>query len=198
MEIIKKVGNETIEISQDTNCESPRLWDNLSTMIFFGNHKHLGDSHDIELPSFNSRQDFIEGGAEILKKKLNVASISPVHLYSHSGTCIGTSDGYPFNCPWDSGTIGFVVVTKEDIRENWNIKRVTKQYIQEAQKIANSEVEVLNYWISGEVYSYTILDEDENIIDSCGGFFGDDMNTNGMKEYIDEKFHNSLDIEVGE
>lgn len=191
------VENETIKIYQDDQAETPRNWDNLAQMVFFGNHKHLGDKHDIELPSFESREDFKINGAEYLKKKLNVAYICPVNLYQHSGTSISTNSGYPFNCRWDSGTVGFVVVTKEAVRENWSVRNVTKKYREMAEAIAEAEVKTLNTWISGEVYGFQIEDAEGEHIDSCWGFYGDDNNNNGIKDHINEKFYEALEIKVG-
>lgn len=199
MYLIKEatVENETIKIYQDDQAESPRSWDNLSQMVFFGNHKHLGDDHNIELPSFDSREDFKSRGAELLKKIFNIAYICPVNMYQHSGTSISTDSGYPFNCSWDSGTIGFVIVTKEAVKENWSIKRVTKKYKKHAQEIAEAEVKTLNTWISGEVYGYQVEGAEGDCVDSCWGFYGTDNNTNGIKDHIDEKFYEALEIEVG-
>jgi hypothetical protein len=188
------LGNETIKIVNDTDSESPRNWYNLSEMIFFGRHNHLGDKHNINLPDYDSRDSFKIDGAEKISKELDCAVVIPVNLYQHSGTSISTSNGYPFNCRWDSGTIGFVVVTKKDIRENWGIKNVTKKYIKMANDIAVSEVDTLNNWISGEVYGFEVTDENGDHIDSCYGFYGDNLSTNGISEHIEDKWYEGLEI----
>jgi len=191
MEAIKTYTNskgQTLEIFQDSLIESPREWDNLAKMIFFGNHSHLGDNHSVELSDYNSRDEFMEQGAEDVKRILKAAVVLPVHLYQHSGTGISTSYSYPFNCPWDSGTCGFVVVTKEDIRKEYNIKNVTKKLIEQATKIAIGEVETLNQYISGDVYGFELKDQEDDVIDSCWGFFGSDISTNGILEYVDEEW----------
>lgn len=189
-----KVGNETLKIKQDYNPESPREWDNLSQMIFTGNYRHVGDKHEVPFDSgYESRQDFIDEGERDLKKIIkDVVVCKAVHLYSHSGEAISTSYSGQFACRWDSGTIGFMIVTKADIRENWGIKRVTQKYIDKAEEIADAEFKTLAHYVSGEVYGFTIEDEDENETDSCWGFYGYNFMTNGLSDYVEKKFHEEL------
>lgn len=186
----QKVMNQTIKIVQDESPESPREWDNLTKMIFFGNYRHLGEEHDfIRNQSFNSRDEFITCGEDILRKEVkDIAICYAVHVYNHGGVSISIDDEYPYNDRWDSGTIGFVIITKEDIRKNWGIKNVTKKYIEQADKILRGEVKTLNYYISGEVYGFIIEDENGEHIDSCYGFYGSDIKTNGIAEHIGEEF----------
>ena len=37
-----------------------------------------------------------------------------------------------------------------------------------------------------------VEDEDENVIDSCYGFFGDDIEKNGISDYLEEKYVKAL------
>jgi len=197
MEIVRefKSNGKVLKIVRDESPESPREWDNLTKMIFFGNYRHLGEKHDfIKNQSFNSRDEFIVEGENILRKEIkDIAICYPVHLYNHGGVSISIDYEYPYTDRWDSGTIGFCIITKEDIRKNWGIKNVTKKYIQHADEILRSEINTLDNYISGEVYGFIIEDEDGNHIDSCFGFYGFDIKTNGMLEYIqDEEFANQL------
>lgn len=185
-----KVGNETVKIVQDNSCESPRDWDNLAMMVFAGGHSHLGDSHNVNFNQFfSSRHDFIERGEEIVRKHFkDVAICYPVHLYEHSGTSISIDYSGQYTCRWDSGTIGFAIVTKEAIRHNFGIKRVTKEYIEKADRILKGEIETLNQYVQGEVYGFEVEDEDGNYVDSCYGFYGSDIETNGIADYLEKKY----------
>lgn len=176
-----------LKVIQDSDVESPRNWDNLSKMIFFGKHKDLGDRHSESLETpFDSRQDFMERGAATLAKQMGAAVCLPVHLYDHSMIGISTSYTYPYNCPWDSGTCGFVVVTKEAIRKEYGKKRVTKELIEKATAIAKGEVETLNQYISGDIWGFSLEDKEGEEIDSCWGFYGSDINDNGMLEHVSD------------
>ena len=189
---IKKVtlkNGDTVEIYQSEGGNPRTEWDNFSHVILFGNYRHLGDKHDITLSDdFESRHDFIERGAEQVAKQFkDVAIILPVHVYEHSGIALSTSMSGQFGCRWDSGTAGFVVVTKEDIRENWGIKRVTQKHIDHARRLMIGEIEVLSHYANGDVYGYSIEDEEGNHIDSCGGFYGWDLKESGMADYLSEE-----------
>ena len=189
MSTVKKatVGNKTVKIVLSEHNESPREWCNLATMVFTGKHKHFGDEHKVDFSEgFSSRQDFIERGEELVRKQIkDVAVCLPVHLYEHSNVSISTNSGYPYNCEWDSGTIGFVVVTKSAIRDNFSVKRVTQEKIDRAIQIAEGEVETLSDYIRGDVYGF-VIEEDGEEVDSCYGFYGDNFETNGIKDYLDD------------
>jgi hypothetical protein len=196
MSTVKKVtvGNKVVRIIQDSCNESPREWCNLATMVFAGKHKGLGDDHQVDFSEgFNSRQDIITRGEELVRKQMkDVAVCIPVHMYDHGNVSISTNSGYPYDCRWDSGTVGFVVVTKSAIRENFGAKRVTQKLIDRATQIAEGEVETLSNYIRGDVYGFDIKDIEGNQIDSCYGFYGVNFETNGMKDYLETELFEAL------
>jgi|688.fasta_scaffold377651_1 hypothetical protein len=171
-------------------AESPREWDNLTKCIFFGNYKHLGDNHNFDFnQEFDSREDFIDRGEDIIKKHFDAVLVKAVHLYEHSGTSISTDYSGNYTCRWDSGTIGFVVITKEDLRTNFKWKVITQKRLNGVMDIINdimdSEIDTLSDYIGGEIYQFSIEDENGNEEDSCGGFYGSDISKNGILDYVD-------------
>jgi hypothetical protein len=167
MQTYKLDNNKTLEIRQDEYPESPRQDDNLSTMICFHGRYNLGDKHDY------SHKDY-SGWAEMetaIIKNEKPAVILPLYLYDHSGITISTS---PFSCKWDSGQIGFIFVSKEKLRKEYNVKRLTQQIIDKAEKVLLAEVETYDLYLRGDVYGYTLLDENDAVEDSCYGYFGDE------------------------
>ena len=173
-----------LKLVQDSSADSPRNWDNLGTMICFHNRYDLGDKH-------NYNADDYSGWGEMEKaiiKEENPAVILPLYLYDHSGISISTS---PFSCRWDSGQIGFILVSKKKALEEIGGKIVTAKLKERIEKQLEGEVETYDQYVRGEMYGFQIVDENDDIIDSCYGFFGTDFANNGMLDYID---HNLLEV----
>jgi|TARA_R110000851_G_scaffold281736_1_gene435207 hypothetical protein len=181
-----KLGNKTLEIHLSTHEESPREGNNCSTLILTDG---CGDKTDFSFSGgYSSRQDFVEQGEiEIRKHFKDVAVCLSVNRYSHSGTGYSTSNEYPYNCQWDSGTVGFIVITKAQIREHLGITRITKSVIDTIEKFASGEVDTFSQWASGDVYGF-VLKEDGEETDSCWGFYGMDIKTNGILDHIGEEW----------
>jgi hypothetical protein len=118
----------------------------------------------------------------------------PLYLFDHSGITISTK---PFSCPWDSGKLGYIYVSKEKIYEEYGWKVITQKRRELILKYLQSEVNVFDDYVSGNVYCFEIIDKDGNVVDSCAGFFGTDWENNGMKEYVGEEYKHLLnDIEI--
>jgi len=164
IEVIDYKGYK-IEIYPDEMAESPRGegYDNLSTMVCFHGRYELGDKTDLNSDMFNG---WAELEAYLIKEK-KAEIILPLYMYDHSGITISTT---PFSCPWDSGQIGFVYVSKKAIQKEYG--RCTKLARKKAEKVLLSEVETYDQYIRGEVYGYKIM-KDEKEIDSCWSWFGD-------------------------
>ena len=102
----------------------------------------------------------------------------PLYLYDHSGITIATT---PFSCSWDSGKIGFIYITKEKARKEYGWKVMTKKRVEQIENYLQGEVETYDQFLRGEVYRYEVY-EGEEMIDSCGGFFGSDHKESGLYE----------------
>ena len=165
-------------VEYDEYVESPINWDNLCKFIFIGEYSHLGDKHD-----FHETHESFDAHQKHIENKLDVAFITPIYAYVHSGMTISTE---PFSCPWDSGKLGWVVMTKQALRENYGVKRVTKKLIEKAMVHVDGEVKTLDNYIKGNVYWFKIEDENGYEVDSCGGFIGD-IEENGMLEYLSKE-----------
>lgn len=96
--------------------------------------------------------------------------IMPIYLYDHSGISISTA---PFHCAWDSGQIGWIIVSKEDMQKN---------HIEDINGFIEQSVEVYNYYLKGQVFSLicetkstcpTCKKVDYTFVDSFGGFYGE-------------------------
>jgi len=90
--------------------------------------------------------------------------ILPLYLYDHSGLTMNTVG---FSCPWDSGQVGWIYATHDDIRNEYGSLDVEK-----AENLLCAEVEVYDYYLKGQCYGFKLY-EGEKEIDSCFGFYGD-------------------------
>jgi len=165
MDYLKLIGGTmrslTLEIKQDELAESPRQWDNLGKMVCFHGQYDLGDKHTLS----------IEQAKALYEKTVKQGVALPLYLYDHSGITMSTS---PFSCPWDSGQVGFIYADKEMILKMFGKERMGKGMKQTALDSLQKEVEIYDQYLTGDVYFYTIKDEAGEVIDSCGGFFGEE------------------------
>jgi hypothetical protein len=169
----KRIGNYLIEVEQDDNTESPREWDNLGTMICFHGRYNLGDKHEYRSGDYSGWSE----QRKDIEKKEDVCVILPLYLYDHSGITISTS---PFGCNWDSGQVGWIVVSKEHVRKEYNVKRINKELIEKVTKVLEGEVKTYDQYLTGDVYGYRISKvtecdfghEHKEEVDSCWGYYG--------------------------
>jgi hypothetical protein len=171
---VKEIGEYTVKVDYENCPESPREWDNLGKMVCFHKRYSLGDKHNYNP---NDYESFEELKKDILKNE-KVGVILPLYLYDHSGISISTSS---FSCPWDSGQIGFIYTTREEILKNFRGKILTQKLKTSVEQILEKEVETYTKYIEGEVYSFEVLKDDERI-EYCGGYY--DSNE-CMKEGVD-------------
>ena len=179
----------TIKIVQDNNSDSPREWDNLGTIAYKHRNYTLGEE-EIDEPiewledklGLEQKYEYSNGRLEELEEQFYKKFIAlPIYLYDHSGQSISTS---PFGCRWDSGKVGYIYVDKQTVLKEYGGKIVTAKLKERVLGYLQGEVETYNQYISGEVYGFQVLDENEDIVDSCFGFYGLDFKTNGMIDHI--------------
>ena len=132
---------------------------------------------------------------KILEKRFFSKYIAlPLHLYDHSEITMKTT---PFTCKWDSGQIGYIYVTKEKAKKEYNYKRLSKERKDKVLSYLEGEIECFDQFLTGDTYGFIIEDEKGEEIDSCYGFFGSDPNVNGIKDHIPKELHPQLEnIEI--
>jgi len=108
----------------------------------------------------------------------------PLFLYDHSGITMRTT---PFDCPWDSGQVGFIYTTPEKIRECLQVKRLTKKVLAKVDEILVNEVKVYDQYLTGDVWYYWVEDAEGERIDElgCGGFYGSDYALEEARAAVD-------------
>lgn len=99
-------------------------------------------------------------------------------------------------CPWDSGQVGWYIVSKEHIRK-WYGKRLTKKLLERIEHICQCELEEYTNWANGDVYGFTFYRNGE-FVETCGGFYGDydsDDNVKSMRSYFPKDFTDNFTVE---
>jgi hypothetical protein len=144
-------------------------------LICWHRRYRLGDSHQFDSPEAFLRDlagvsDQSDLSMEQLRERAaRKAILLPVFLYDHSGLAMNTIG---FHCPWDSGQVGYVYVTREAAQKEYAAKRVTKALRSKAEDILRGEIVSCDAYLAGRVYGY-IIERDGEEVDACWGFFGD-------------------------
>ena len=164
-------GKISWELRYDSEPLNPREWgfSNLGTCAFGPKHEHLGDVSYSEYRENNNSLDVI---------------VLTVYGYEHGALTISTT---PFSCPWDSGIMGVIYVSKAEVRKWYGWKRITKKREKEVKERLRWEIQILDQYIRGEVYEYTIRWDDES--EYCGGFYELDAARQEV-EHIRDKIKN--------
>lgn len=146
-------------ITHDECADSPRTWDNVGTVALHtraARHYRFGD----ETLDAEYLQELISSG-----EYLHL----PIYLYDHGGITISTAR---FQCRWDSACVGIIYVKRSDlpaIAQQWGHTPWTDEQVLD---ILQSEIAVLDQYLTGDIYHYRIEDDKGNVLDSCGGLYG--------------------------
>lgn len=194
----KRALNITIQL--DNDCENPLNWNDSIKVAYTSNRYILGNEEVNDLSEHI--MDLLEYGDEyrnrmydkygdlkelfnILLERLNKKGYValPVYAYIHSGVTVATT---PFSCGWDSGLSGFTYTKRTDYIKDFGL---TKKNVKNSaiENYLKSNLETFDTWLQGEVYYFAIEDaETDDLLDSCGGFYGTDY-ANGMVEHINHE-----------
>ena len=167
-DLVEKIeqNGKTIEIHYDFDPQSPRENDNLGTILYTSTKYNLGDRRV-------NREEI-----EMIVKNDQFISL-PVYAYIHSGTVLNTTG---FSCPWDSGQCGIIYVSKEAIRKEWKVKKISAKLRAKVIENLRGEIDEFSKFLGGEVYGYIVKGPDGEEYDSCWGFIGLDW----VRQYAKE------------
>lgn len=164
----------SVTLEQETDIDDPRgEYDHFGTMVCFHKRYTLGDKHGMTVEE-----------ATHLERDKNVVSL-PLYLYDHSGITMAVT---PFSCPWDSGKVGFIYVTKNEIRSLFNVKRVTKKLVNEVLDILRQEVTEYDQYLTGDVWCIIEKDTQGNVVDSLGQLYGSKYARKEKDEWVARLF----------
>lgn len=101
----------------------------------------------------------------------DIAICLPLYLYDHSGITI--SHG-AFSCKWDSGQVGWHYIAKAKLEDEFDGDEA------KAMKRLECEIKTYDDYLQGNVWGYVIENEEGDDVDSCWGFYGDELEETGM------------------
>ena len=159
-------GHEIV-IKADSTPDDPRSWDNAGTIVTWHRRYELGD----ERPRIDPQEWLAEHKNDI---------VLPIYMYDHSGITINTTG---FSCPWDSGQVGYIFITRKDAVKEWGKKLCTKDVEKRAIAYLKCEVKTYDDYLTGNVYGYDIDDGDG---DSCWGYYPDESDKMGYEGCLRE------------
>lgn len=181
-----------LKIGYDEYADSPRNWDNLGKICVSNRCKYTSDESGFNGCDVLEWEDAKEDKATLERKGYVVL---PLSVYDHSGVKMyigGKRDA------WDSGQIGWYIVSKDDIRKEYNVKRISKKLLAKVESVMESEINTYDAYMNGNVYNFTLYHNDEEI-DSCGGFYDDDDEYRGfirsMYECLPKMFTDCFTVE---
>ena len=165
----------SVRVLRSSDPLNPRDDDCLGVMVCFHGRYRLGDKHTYRSPDeFHDSPEF--------RKAEKSGLILPLYLYDHGGITMRT---YPFDCPWDSGQVGFIYTNFERYKMFTGKKALNKTSKEKVLKWLHNEVKTYSQYLEGEVYD---LEVDGEIV--CCGFYGTDWTTNGLMDYVPEGMSN--------
>ena len=124
-------------------------FDNLGSMVLYHRRYNIGDKWEYLPGHYKPSSQEFSGWGEMLKyfeKVHDLAVCLPVYMYEHSGIAL---DVEPFHCRWDSGQVGFIFVSKSKLRDEYNVKRLTKSIVEKAKSVLIAEVAKYNNYLQG-------------------------------------------------
>lgn len=167
----EEINDIVIEVLPDYDPMNPREWDNLGHMICWSKKHNLGDTNN----EFNPKDyDSAEELFKAIKEKAEV--VLPLYLYDHTGISmsVGSFVGRAPHASWDSGLVGYIYATKEEI----DAEGIDREKV-DPEDILRTEVEIYDRYIRGEAYGYRTYKNvkcdccghvEQQDLDSCWGY----------------------------
>lgn len=150
---------------------------------------HLDSDSAREIADYMHELMYTEDKAKLCRKYgEEKVFILPVWMYEHSGISLSAGvRSYPYNDPWDSGCLGYAYVWRDVIEANFGH---VDDWKAKAEEIIQSEIETYSSYLNGDCWGYELYSRDdaseewEETDESCWGFYGNDLEENGMVDCI--------------
>ena len=162
----------TCRVVYDPDPTSPDDWDTLGT-IYANSRNHNPQKHTLdEIMVEDSDDCSMHIDPDYIYVRIYAYEHSGIALYHHRS---------PQRCGWDEYLFGVMAVHKDKAAKEFGDPSNVENF-EKIMQCLEGEVECWDMYYRGEVYGFEVLDEDEDVIDSCWGFYGDE----GAKEAMQE------------
>ena len=201
-------GNKAqAELFCDQYASSPRgQYDNLGTILIAPKLSHwIADRDSVVDTSIrfgtNPHEHWENLRREQLQlKKSDIAIAYPISKFEHGGKIRLSLGGKSGGC-WDHDVLGFIYVTKEQLRTWCGVTRLTKSIIEHSKTCClQAELDILSGWLNGECCGWQIkeytLDDDGldwqmvGVLGSCWGYFDQEQAIADMKDMLNQLTRN--------
>lgn len=165
-----------VKIEHSEGYDGPDDWDNFGTLVIWHRRYSFGVNG---LKKYGSSSAFLEEFNDTNSVMISVAMLDHSGITLYEGTRAHPQD----SGGWDSGQLGWMYATKDEICVNWGVKSwhnkvkhsngkmiKAKDY---AYELLRSELKTWDDYVTGNVHDYNIDDSQGDNVDSCCGFYGD-------------------------
>lgn len=199
------IGDETIDPSTFTvdcpDCEgtgqNPNIGDTLCERCEGEGYLQAGNMAELE---------------ELIQLHYKPVILRKVGMYEHGGRAfyLGGGPASGDSAGWDSGTCGFIMLTREILVMRGGEEWADSKTEAELEEWLKGDVQEYEDWAEGRCFRFEIYERCANadccpscdgkgeLVDSCGGFIGDYAEV-ALKEELDghEKFYLTNSVEHG-
>jgi hypothetical protein len=167
LDLWKDLAGDAVErIDTETDAELEE-WSNANPQFGLGS-KEMGDKAD----------ELIEKANRLIHEEVEKNYIVlPLYLYDHGGITMSTGS---FGDKWDSGQVGYIYVSNEEVLENWSVKSLDdpvdykdgkppKPARERAIDLLEAEVEEYANYLEGDCWGTCV-----QVFDPEGKEIGDD------------------------
>lgn len=157
-----------VDLSYYADAENPcDFQDGFTVHSFSKRHVNFLDPSKIGIfpddygdPEVSSKDE--NGKPNKYKKLFDRGLMFALSYYEHSN-CVWSLKGEGPSCRWDSVSLAGVIVLDEEIFKGMRWKK--------KENAAREFLKEYTAWCNGEVYAFSIEDENGEVVDSCCGFY---------------------------
>lgn len=147
-----------LEIWPDSDCENPCDWD-CTWKIHSFSSRHINNRSPDEFLTDKGNWNFQYA------RKADVGLCFALSYFEHGGSAWSII-GEGMQCPWDSVRFAGVAVWGGEPGD------IGGKTYDERMKDLRQFLETYNAWCNGECCGWSLIDDDGEIVESCGGYYG--------------------------